>query len=794
MLLAGLLLGGATPARAAEVDAGALRATVTSAPWHLSFTGPAPQAGLEEAEALGFRTAAGWQRATRVLEERREGDAWVATVATTDPAGRRLAVRLAPDGDGEIALEARVEGATGDVQATGIGFEAPAGERHFGFGERSNAVDQRGREVENYVAEGPYRPIEQAAIAAAVPPPGYRPREDATYFPIPWLLSSRGVGVLLHNDETSRFALGTERAGTWSAEVAAPVLRLRVVAGPEPADVLRRFSARVGRQPPVAAPFFLGPWWQPKGDDAENVAKLKRAGAIGSVVQTYTHYLPCHDQVTDRERARTARLHAAGLAVTTYFNPMICTNHPRYAEARDRGLLTKNALGQPYEYRYTGSTQFLVGQFDFTNPEARRFYGDLLDEAVGDGYDGWMEDFGEYTPEDGRASDGSTGSALHNRYVVDYHAAAREYAARRAPRPLARFNRSGWTGAAAHSQIVWGGDPSTTWDFDGLESAVTNGLTMGMSGVSLWGSDIGGFFALSEPQTTPELLIRWLQFGFASGVMRTQANGYQLRSQKRAQIFDDEILPVWARYARLRTQLYPYLAAAQAEYDRTGLPLMRHLALAYPRDPKAVATDDAYLLGPDLLVAPVVRPGVRKRRVYLPAGRWASWWRPDEVLLGGRTVEVDAPLDELPLFVRIGGAIPLLDADVETLTDYGEGRAVRLRDRADRMRLLAQPYGWRRIALSDDAGDHAISAEARRGWILKLRGTRVRTYDVRADLSTLSRGAFRPCRVLGGGSGRKPLSRRTWSFSRGMLKLRTRAGHARIQVLRSCGPRGRGRR
>ena len=164
-------------------------------------------------------------------------------------------MRIAPDGDGELTVQASAEGAT----AMGVGFVAPPGERHLGFGERSNAADQRGNDVENYVAEGPYREIERPAITAFVPPPGYHPRDDATYFPIPWLLSSRGVGVLVENDETSMFHLGTERADAWSVEVEAPRIAFRVIAGPRPADVLRRFSARVGRQPPPAAPFFFGP-------------------------------------------------------------------------------------------------------------------------------------------------------------------------------------------------------------------------------------------------------------------------------------------------------------------------------------------------------------------------------------------------------------------------------------------------------------------------------------------------------------------------------------------------------
>jgi sulfoquinovosidase len=811
-VVVGLLWAPPAAAEPAVIDAGALRATVDADPWGLGFGGPAPQAPLDEVAGtsigpvgtLGFRTAAGWFRAVRVIDGGFEDSAYEATVETTDPT-RTLAVRIATGADGVITVDAAVQGSTADVLGTGISFVAPPGERHLGFGERSNAVDQRGNEVENYVAEGPYQTIERPFIAGFVPPAGYHPRDDATYFPIPWLLSTRGVGVLATNDETSYFRLGTDEAGAWSVEAAASRLGLQVVAGPRPADVVRRFSALVGRQPPMDAPFFLGPWWQPKGDDLANVATLKAAGAIGSVVQTYTHYLPCGDQVEQAERDRTARLHAAGLAVTTYFNPMICTQYTRaYQEARARGVLTRNALGEPYEYRYTGASQFFVGQVDFTHPDATDFYGDLLHGAVGDGYDGWMEDFGEYTPLDAHGFDGSTGDAYHNGYVVGYHAAARAYARDRAPRPLARFNRSGWTGAARHSQIVWGGDPTTGWGFDGLESAVKNGLTMGLSGVSLWGSDIGGFFALSEPQTTPELLARWLEFGFASGVMRTQANGFALYTQPRAQIFDPETLPIWARYAKLRTQLYPYLATGQADYDRTGMPLMRHLALAYPADERATAREDEYLLGRELLVAPVVRPDERERTLYLPGGRWIDWWRSITLdsagaphlaaprVLGGATdLTLPAPLDELPLLVREGAVIPLLDPSVETLAGYGDGAAVRLADRADRLRLLAWPRGTRTTSLEAPGvtgpgqREYLVATEVPNGWVLDIRGATTRTYEIEAALGSLRGGAFTPCDVVAGSRAQTPVE---WSYDEqtGVLHARLRASRTRVEVLRSC--------
>src|SRR4051794_21201161 len=405
-----LVAPGTAAAQGPTVDAGQLRATASADPWHLEFNDARGAKVLTEAAGTGpalagtlaFTNGGGaWFHATRVTSESTHDGAYEADLATTNPL-TSIHVRIARDADGVIALSASAPGAT----QTAISFDARANERYLGFGERSNAVDQRGQTIENYVAEGPYQPAERPVIATFVPQPGFHPRDDATYYPVPWLLSTAGYGVLLDNDERSEFHLASDDAAAWSATVDAPQLRLRVFAGPTPAAALRRFTSRTGRQPPPAAPWFLGPWFQPKGDDAPNIAALRKADAPASVIQTYTHYLPCGDQRAkpDAERARTKAAHAAGLAVTTYFNPMICTSYePTYDEAAAKGYLTKNALGQPYEYRYTGSSAFLVGQFDFSNPGARAFYGKLLGEAVGNGYDGWMEDFGEYTPTDAQS-------------------------------------------------------------------------------------------------------------------------------------------------------------------------------------------------------------------------------------------------------------------------------------------------------------------------------------------------------------------------------------------------------
>jgi sulfoquinovosidase len=630
-----------------------------------------------------------------------------------------------------------------------------------------------------------------------VPPAGFRDRPDSTYFPMPWLLSTRGYGVLLDQDETSNFRLGSDAKDAWSMEVAAPRLAFRVFAGPKPADVVRRLSARLGRQPAPDAPFFLGPWYQPRRgtEDAEREELLAK-DVPSSVAQTYTHYLPCGDQVGKDQKARIGRFHDAGMAITTYFNPMICTTYqPVYDQAKAAGALQTNAAGQAYEYKYTGSTIFFVAQFDFFAPAGRAFYKRLLDEAMADGYDGWMEDFGEYTPDDARSADGRTGSALHNDYVRGYHCAAYD-AVRQQQRPIARFQRSGWTGVAPCAQLVWGGDPTTDWGFDGLSSAITQALTLGFSGISRWGSDIGGYFSLLGHKLSPELFKRWIQLGAVSGIMRTQANGFAVPGYTRPQLSDPEILPTWRRYAKLRTQLYPYIAAADGAYRASGLPVMRHLALVYPDDPKAVATDDEFLFGPDLLAAPVVEEGATKRSLYVPRGGWVDLWRTVKydtrtggltlgratTLAGSRTVELPAPLDELPLLARRGTVLPLLVPDVDTLAGYGDGkRQVRLADRAGRLDLLAFPYGRITTKLAD--GSRLVSRDRGDRWVLSVSAKRSTTFRLQASLGTLKK-PFVPCAVSFAG---KALARSAWSYRDSTRALTARfAGRKGRLVVSAC--------
>jgi alpha-glucosidase len=809
-----------------EVDAGTLRMQVTASPWGMRFVDESGNVVLAESADTGTGALGtlgifpglpapgggaiptlpplemgqpptppnrddGWIRATELQSSAMEGETWVGTVATTDPAWT-LEVRARAEGDGVIAVAVQAHG--GEVQASSIAFAAGEDERFTGFGERGNAVNQSGNVLENYVAEGPYQNSEYAFINVVVPPWGVRWRPDTTYFPVPWLLSSRGYGVLLDNDELSYHRLAADATESWAMEAESANLRFRVFAGPQPADVLRRFTETLGRQPRDYAPWFFGPWVQ--SDSDTRIDELRAADVPTSVTATYTHYLPCGDQrgKEDELRARTAARNAAGTAVHTYFNPMICVDFaPEFANAEDSGSLLKTAAGDTYIYNYQTSRTFTVSQFDFSAANGVAAYRALTDEAIAHGYEGWMEDFGEYTPLDAVAADGVTGTAFHNRYARDYHCGVAAATAG-AGKPLARFVRSGWTGSAACSPIVWGGDPTVSFGFDGLESSVYQALSMGTSGVGLWGSDIGGFFAFPPNALSGELFDRWIEFGALSVIMRSQKDGLSLSPDPRPQPWSPEHIGLWRKYAKLHTQLYPYLLAAAEEYYATGMPIMRHHLLTDPEDALAHGRDDQYLFGPDLLVAPVLRAGATERALYLPAGDWVEWWRSVayeeasgaftlgalQLHEGGGEVVVDAPRDEIPLFVRGGAVIPLLAPDVYTLADHGaaDPSVIRLADRADQLHLLAFPRG----ASSGKyfATGSYTSEESAGSWTLSLDDSVPRIVHLQAALPALEQ-PFTPCAVSSGGT---PLAPSAWQFdsATGVLSVTFESNAGALEV------------
>ena len=379
-------------------------------------------------------------------------------------------------------------------------------------------------------------------------------------------------------------------------------------------------------------------------------------------------------------------------------------NDRKWPEAVEGGYTFTDPDGEPYRM-LTPPFQAPPGSaLDLTDEEAVEWFTGWLAEAEALGLDGSMTDFGEWVPFDAQFSDGRTGAEVHNEYPVLWQQANRDFWEDARPDGDWLFYvRSGHTGTQSASPAVWAGDQNTTWDrLDGLGSVVTYGVNLGLSGISFFGSDIAGYSAfafegIENTPTTRELFWRWTQLGAFSPMMRTHHGsrygenwsfeGGPNPDNPVGPVRDDETLELWKRYATEHISLFPYLKAAGDRTLAQGLPIMRHLVLEFPDDPVVAdgmpegpeweAFTEAggglpaselfeYLLGPDLLVAPVIDEGATSRPVYLPGDEdWVEIHTGERFEPGTHTV--DAPVGEIPVFARLGTVLPRLPEGVDTL-------------------------------------------------------------------------------------------------------------------------------
>jgi alpha-D-xyloside xylohydrolase len=337
-------------------------------------------------------------------------------------------------------------------------------------------------------------------------------------------------------------------------------------------------------------------------------------------------------------------LHADGWHVSLWINPYIGTSSPVFDEAAASKYFLAHPAGGPYVCKtWAGDHHPVTGILDFTNPDVRGWYAEKLRALLRQGVDVFKTDFGEGVPADAVAHDGSTGRSLHNPYPLLYNDVVSDVTAEVRGHRLV-WGRSTWSGGQRHA-AQWGGDPNSSWA--DMAATLRGGLSFAMSGHAFWSHDIGGFHGKPDP----ELYVRWAQFGLLSPLSRMHGMSSRLPWE-----FGDEALSVVRDFARLRYSLLPYIYSASMTSVQTGSPVMRPLLVDYAEDPACWTADLEYLLGPDLLVAPIFAPG-GERDVYLPHGRWVDFYS-GEASEGGRWIHVHTPLDRCPLWVREGTVLP----------------------------------------------------------------------------------------------------------------------------------------
>ncbi len=389
-----------------------------------------------------------------------------------------------------------------------------------------------------------------------------------------------------------------------------------------------------------------------------------------------------------------AALRAQHFHLTTHEYPVLHGRSPLHAEAKAKGYLLDAGYADlkptdPAVVNYKEGQRYL----DFSHPEARAWWWAQHRDLVRLGVEGWWLDGGEGPPPE-TALHAGPGTSLHNRFDVLRQQCFAEGEAK--DRPEGRvflLCRSGGAGMQRWGAACWSGDINNT--FATLEAQIAIGLNAGMSGVPLWGTDVGGFYALAP--VSAELFARWFQFGAFCPVFR--AHGRQWRKHL-PWSHGPEIEAICRRFLELRYRLMPYTYTLAWQAHTEGLPMMRPLVLNYADDPRVWELGTEYLWGDDLLVAPVTRAGAMQWPVYLPAGRWHDFWT-HAAHEGARGIAVEAPLERLPLLARAGAIIPMAPPMLHQ--EPGAWRE---------LTVLIYPEGRSRFTLYEDDG---ASGDYRKG-------------------------------------------------------------------------------
>lgn len=568
----------------------------------------------------------------------------------------RLLFAEAPDG-GALRVQARgYRALPGSGYRTELQLVSDTGEKLFGMGQYQQSVgDLKGSTLEL----------------------AHR-NSQAT---VPFVLSDRGYGFLWHCPAYGQatFALNGTR---WVAE-AADQIDYWVTAAPEPGQIHSAYAQATGHAP-MMPEFGLG-YWQCKlrytnQEELLEVAREhKRRGLpLDVIVADFFHWPKMGDFRFEEEfwpdpAAMTRELDEMGVKLMVSVWPQVALDSENFNELSERGFLARSNRGVDIQMSFEGPSRF----FDVTHPDARdwlwarirRNYADQgvrlfwLDEAE--------PEWGNYDMDAFRFHAGQA-LAVGNLYPQLYSRTFYEGQQGDGVDGVINLVRCAWAGSQRYGALAWSGDISSTWE--AMAAQITAGIHMGVAGIPWFTTDIGGFGGgdIRDPHFH-ELLVRWFQFGAFLPVMRmhgdripqqpvTAADGSRrLPSGAANEVwsYGEDVYQILAGYIRLREDLRPYLREVMREAHEHGQPVMRGLFHGFPQDPAAWDVIDQYLLGPDLLVAPVLNPGAQEREVYLPAGAGWTDLATGHRFEGGQRISASAPLHGIPVFVRDGASAHL---------------------------------------------------------------------------------------------------------------------------------------
>ncbi|MBL8311590.1 MAG: hypothetical protein JNL19_14300 [Burkholderiales bacterium] len=530
----------------------------------------------------------------------------------------------------------------------------------YGLGEKGAALNKRGQLVASRVED-----------ALGV-------NTDLSYknTPFSWAITPHGCwGILAHTTVDVMHGVGYAQWSNRSHVIVThePELDLFLLAADTPAGVIAGYHHLTG-QPENVPLWSLGAWisrayYRDEADIMATASEVRERRFPADVItfdgrawqDTPTRFHFNFDPSRYPEPARVIRqLKALDYKICCWEYPLVSVNHPEYRTYQQQGYFLKRTDGSELVFEWdTGkkTTPFgptltplpPSGLVDFTHPAAYAWWRDSHRALWAVGVDTIKSDFGEQVPADALAHNGDTGARVHNVNSHLYNRCVYEASRDAFGDDACVWGRAGWIGSQRHP-LQWGGDPQSDWE--GLAASLRAGMNHGHSGSPFHATDVGGFYGATQPE--PALYLRWVQAAVFASHFRIHGIG-----AREPWAFGAEVERIAREFFETRYKLLPYLRGACDLAVKTGLPVMRSMALMHPDDRVARAFETQFYCGPHLLVMPVLnRDGDVEG--YLPehSGGWYELWSGMHVD-GGEVVSLNYDLERIPVFVKSGIALPI---------------------------------------------------------------------------------------------------------------------------------------
>ena len=593
------------------------------------------------------------------------------TISVTTTSGKSLLTlsrwSMIPNPPEEGALKAGGGEKAAPGYRVSATFDSPTGEHYYGLGQQQQGtLDLRDHRIPCW---HDYSSIGGENVC------------------VPFMVSSRGYGLIWDNPSKTTIDLGFNQRNVWSSEVGDRV-SFFVIAGNKSDEIYEGYRQLTGVThilPRATYGYIQSKAIYATQEQLLDVAKGYRDRNLPLDVLVVDFLNMTKQGELDLDPARwpdpagmNRQLHAMGIRSLLSVWPHFAPGTQFYDMLEKKGWLIHTADGKPDSGFFTKA---IGPNIDTTNPDAAKWWWESIrDRYVRPfGFDYiWLD---ETEPDVDPARDFfsiGSGTRYYNVYPL-FHTASVYEGFRRdfgEGRRVMILARAAYLGAQRNGTLFWSSDITSTWDM--LKRSIPAGLNFTASGMPYWDTDIAGFFSpaispnyhaartpLIDPSDArenvngyedyPELFVRWFEWGAFQPVMR--AHGERMHNEVWS--YGKQAESILAKYLRLRYQLLPYTYSLAYYSYRTGAPFTRALFMDFPDDPNVTDIPDEYMFGPAFLVAPVTEQGATSRKVYLPAGcDWYNYWT-NERIKGGQTIVVSAPIDTLPLFVRAGSIVPL---------------------------------------------------------------------------------------------------------------------------------------